>query len=153
MWHISGTSEAIVFIFGMHKDWANSNYDFFTSVWPSRSKIGRGQKVGQSKIFSNHGLWHTKMTGMKSRMQNCHSWLSNFSHFEKSAILFFLHVIQWGQIHENDKVQCQLFQYWINSNGSMVDQYIQSHDAFIPCGQNWPWPLTLETRSPNVKNT
>ena len=54
---------------------------FLTSndLWPWRSNWG--QKVGQSKTFSNHGLWRTKMTGMKSRMQNCHSWLSNWSCF------------------------------------------------------------------------
>ena len=61
--------------------WPNSKYDLLTSVWPSRSKIGRGQKVGQSKTFSNHCLWHTEIMGMKSRMQNCHSWYSNFPHF------------------------------------------------------------------------
>ena len=55
--------------------------DLLTSVWPLGSKIGRGQKVGQSKTFSNHGLWNTKMTGMMSRMQNCHSCLLNFPRF------------------------------------------------------------------------
>ena len=61
--------------------WPNSKYDLLTSVWPSRSKIGRGQKVGQNKIFSKNGLWHTKMTVMKSRMQNCHTCLPNFPCF------------------------------------------------------------------------
>ena len=61
--------------------YSHSKCAILTSVWPSRSKIGRGQKVGQSKTFSNHGLWHTKMTGMMSRMQNCHSCLPNFPRF------------------------------------------------------------------------
>ena len=43
-----------------------------TSVWPSMSKIGRGQNVGQREKFSNRGLWHTKPTRMMSRMQNCY---------------------------------------------------------------------------------
>ena len=70
--------------------WPNSKYDLLTSVWPSKSKISRDQKVGQSKRFSNHGLWHKKMTGMKSRMQNCNFFLF----FEILAILYSPNVIQ-----------------------------------------------------------
>ena len=130
--------------------WLNSKYDLLTSVWPSRSKIGRGQKVGQSKTFSNHGLWHTKMTGLKSRMQNCHSCLPNFPRFSDIRHFVLSQCYPIGQI---DKVQCQLFQQWTHFNGSLVHWYILTHDPFIPWGQSWPWPLTLETRSPDVQNT
>ena len=51
----------------------------------------------------------------------------------------------------NDKVQCQLFQQWTHFNGSLVHWYILTHDPFILWGQSWP--LTLETRSPDVQNT
>ena len=154
--------------------WPNSESDLLTSVWLSRSKIVRGQKVGQSETFSNHGLWHTKMTGIKSRMQICHSCLPNFPYFgdichfvfslcyqiwpdllflwpcehKISAILYSPNVIQWCQIHEYDEVPCQLFPHiWsILIVGESIDSVTWCIYTMLE-----KWPLTLETRSLNVK--
>ena len=82
--------------------------DLLISVWPLGSKIGRGKKVGQSKTFSNHGLLHTKMTGMMSRMQNSHLCLPNFPSFGDIHNFVFSQCYQIR--HTNGRVQCQLFQ-------------------------------------------